>query len=94
MRQHDVTRLRGARGPVDNDTSSRLGADAPRGVTCYQAKAVALRILGEPSLAGSVFLMGGLVPWVVSGRDSGRLHGDVDFSVRAGDMPVVRAWLA
>ena len=94
MQQHDVTRLRGASGPMDNDTSSQLGADAPRGVTCYQAKAVALRILCEPSLAGSVFLMGGLVPWVVSGRDSGRLHGDVDFSVRAGDMPVVRAWLA
>lgn len=94
MQQHDVTRLRGASGPMGNDTSSHLGADAPRSVTCYQAKAVALRILGEPSLAGSVFLMGGLVPWVVSGRDSGRLHGDVDFSVRAEDMPAVRAWLA
>lgn len=94
MQQHDVTRLRDARGPMDNDTSSRLGADAPRGVTCYQAKAVALQTLGEPSLAGSVFLMGGLVPWVVSGRDSGRLHGDVDLSVRAGDMPAVRTWLA
>lgn len=38
--------------------------------------------------------MGGLVPWVVSGRDSGRLHGDVDLAVRAEDMPAVRAWLA
>lgn len=94
MQQHDGTRLRGADSSMDNDTSSQFGAGAPHGVTCSQAKAVALRILGEPSLAGSVFLMGGLVPWVVSGRDSGRLHGDVDFSVQAGDMPAVRAWLA
>ena len=34
------------------------------------------------------------MPWVASGRDSGRLHGDVDVSVRLGDMPAVRAWLA
>lgn len=51
------------------------------------AKAAALRVMG------AVFLEGGLVPWLVSGRDSGRLHGDVDFSVRLRDMPAVREWL-
>ena len=34
------------------------------------------------------------MPWVASGRDSGRPHGDADVSVRLGDMPAVRAWLA
>lgn len=59
-----------------------------------QARAVALRVLTAPGLAGRAYLQGGLVPWVASGRDSGRPHGDVDISVRLGDMPAVRSWLA
>lgn len=59
-----------------------------------RALAAALRVLTAPALTGMTYLQGGLVPWAVSGRDSGRLHGDVDVSVRMGDMPVVRAWLA
>ena len=59
-----------------------------------RARAAALRVLTAPSLAGRAYLQGGLVPWVASGRDSGRPHGDVDVSVRLGDMPAVRAWLA
>lgn len=59
-----------------------------------QARAAALRVLTAPEFAGRAFLEGGLVPWVASGRDSGRLHGDVDISVRMADMPAVRAWLA
>lgn len=57
------------------------------------AKTAALKVLRAPELAGKVFLEGGLVPWVVSGNASGRCHDDVDFSVRAEDMPAVRAWL-
>lgn len=59
-----------------------------------QARAAALRVLTAPGLAGRAHLQGGLVPWVASGRDSGRPHGDVDVSVRLGDMPAVRSWLA
>ena len=59
-----------------------------------RALAAALRVLTAPTLAGRVYLQGGLVPWAASGRDSGRPHGDVDVSVRLGDMPAVRAWLA
>ncbi|WP_139650621.1 hypothetical protein [Raoultibacter phocaeensis] len=58
------------------------------------AKAVALAVLRAPELIGTVFLEGGLVPWIISGNDSGRCHDDVDFSVRAADMPAVRSWLA
>ncbi len=57
------------------------------------ARAVAMRILAAPALQGRTFLEGGLVPWIASGRDSGRFHGDVDISVRLGDMPLVRSWL-
>lgn len=59
-----------------------------------RARAVALRVLTAPGLAGRVFLEGGLVPWVVSGCDSGRPHGDVDIAVRLSDMPAARDWLA
>ena len=58
------------------------------------ARAAAMRVLTAPGLAERTFLQGGLVPWIVSGRDSGRLHGDVDVSVRLDDMLAVRAWLA
>ena len=63
-------------------------------VSFPQARTAALRVLTAPALAGRVYLQGGLVPWAASGRDSGRPHGDVDVSVRLGDMPVVRTWLA
>ena len=41
------------------------------GVSCAAAKAAALRVLRVPELAGKVFLEGGLVPWVLGGRESG-----------------------
>lgn len=62
--------------------------------TAYaQAKAAAFRVLSAPELQGKVFLEGGLVPWVISGNDSGRKHDDTDFSVREKDLPAVREWL-
>lgn len=70
------------------------GGGAWGGVPFGQARAAALRVLTAPGLAGIAYLQGGLVPWVASGRESGRLHDDVDVSVRLGDMPAVRAWLA
>lgn len=63
-------------------------------VSFPQARTAALRVLTAPALAGRVYLQGGLVPRAASGRDSRRPHGDVDVSVRLGDMPVVRTWLA
>lgn len=85
-----------ARGGANGD--ARGGANDGAGAACdgvpfERARAVALRVLTAPALAGRVFLEGGLVPWVVSGHDSGRPHGDVDVAVRLDDMPAVRAWL-
>lgn len=57
------------------------------------ARAAAVRVMTGEAVRKAVYLEGGLVPWLVSGRNSGRLHGDVDFSVRLDDMPAVRGWL-
>lgn len=75
--------------PLDGHDENARG-----GVPFERARAAALRVLTAPGLAGRAYLEGGLVPWVASGRDSGRLHGDVDVSVRLDDMPAVRTWLA
>lgn len=62
-------------------------------VSYNQAKETALRVMSAPELTDKVFLEGGLVPWIITGNNSGRQHGDVDFSVRLADMSTVRAWL-
>lgn len=58
---------------------SNCSASQAEGFSFALVKAAALRVMSAMSLKGVVFLEGGLVPWVVSGRDSGRRHGDVDF---------------
>lgn len=60
--------------------------------TFDQAKRVALLVACDPELNGIVYLAGGLVPWLLVGEDSGRLHGDVDVAVEKGDLECVRAW--
>lgn len=47
----------------------------------------------HPKLKGKIFLAGGLVPWVLSGEDSHRLHSDIDFVVPLLDMETVRTFL-
>lgn len=64
------------------------------GVPFSAARAAAVLVMTAEAVRKAVFLEGGLIPWLVSGRDSGRLHGDVDFSVRIDDMPAVRGWLS
>lgn len=47
----------------------------------------------HPKLKGKIFLAGGLVPWVISGEDSHRLHSDIDFVVPLSEMETVRTFL-
>lgn len=84
----------GREGRALNTIVSNQPESAAKGAAFASARAAALRIMGADALRGAVFLEGGLAPWLASGRDSGRLHGDVDFSVRLRDMPAVREWLA
>lgn len=84
----------GREGRALNTIVSNQPESAAKGAAFASARAAALRVMGADALRGAVFLEGGLAPWLASGRDSGRLHGDVDFSVRLRDMPAVREWLA
>ena len=69
-------------------------SNQPESAAFASARAAALRVMGADALRDAVFLEGGLAPWLASDRDLGRLHSDVDFSVRLRDMPAVREWLA
>lgn len=78
---------------AQDDDAAFCGGEGVPGVPFAIAREAALRVVRAPELRDVVYLEGGLVPWLISGRDSGRRHGDVDFSVRIGDMPAVRSWL-
>ena len=56
-------------------------------------KNLIVRMSAIPSLQGKFFVAGGTVPYILSGRDSGRFHGDIDILVRKEDMPVIREFL-
>ena len=60
---------------------------------CDFVKEKALAFGLHPKLKGRIFLAGGLVPWVISGEDSNRLHSDIDFVVPLSEMETIRAFL-
>ncbi len=60
---------------------------------CDFVKEKALALGLHPKLKGKLFLAGGLVPWVISGEDSHRLHSDIDFVVPLSEMETIRAFL-
>ncbi len=41
-------------------------------------------------LRGKLFVSGGIVPWIVSEKDSQRMHGDIDLICKQEDMELVR----
>nr|WP_294583666.1 hypothetical protein [uncultured Anaerotignum sp.] len=60
---------------------------------CNLVKEKALVFGLHPKLKDKIFLAGGLVPWVISGENSNRLHSDIDFVVPLSEMEAVRAFL-
>ena len=54
---------------------------------------IALTLLAQPALSGILYLAGGALPWILSGEDSQRDHGDLDFVVEGRDLPAVRRYL-
>lgn len=60
---------------------------------CDFVKEKALTFGLHPKLKDKIFLAGGLVPWVISGEDSNRLHSDIDFVVPLSEMETIRAFL-
>ena len=45
-------------------------------------KNLIVKMSAIPSLSGKFFVAGGTVPYLLSGRDSGRCHGDIDILVK------------
>ena len=60
---------------------------------CDFVKEKALTFGLHPKLKDKIFLAGGLVPLVISGEDSNRLHSDIDFVVPLSEMETVRTFL-
>lgn len=60
---------------------------------CDFVKEKALTFGLHPKLKDKIFLAGGLLPWVISGEDSNRLHSDIDFVVPLSEMETIRAFL-
>lgn len=42
------------------------------------------------ALQGRFYVAGGMVPWLIAARDSGRMHGDIDLVVAQSDMTYFR----
>lgn len=61
--------------------------------TCEAVRQLVRRLMDEPLLRGKIYVAGGIVPWLLSGRDSGRTHGDVDLVVNVEQMDAVRDFL-
>lgn len=51
---------------------------------------VIARLQGNSALQSRFYVAGGMVPWLLAGRDSKRLHGDLDLVVERQDMSVFR----
>lgn len=51
-------------------------------------------LLGDPGLRRQLYVAGGILPWLLLGEDSGRLHGDADLLARLEEMSAVREALA
>lgn len=61
--------------------------------SCEMVKKTVYMLMGEEALQGKIWVAGGIVPWLLSGADSGRLHGDLDVVVQMEHMPFIRAYL-
>lgn len=61
--------------------------------TCGEVTRVVKSLMAATELEGNLYVVGGIVPWLLSGVDSGRLHSDLDLVVPLAKMSQVRAYL-
>ena len=62
----------------------------PLGHGYEEIREVLRKILSIEELRGKLIISGGIVPWIVSNTDSGRLHSDIDIICKQEDMGIVR----
>ncbi len=58
-----------------------------------KVKGIVLELCADRELRGKLIIAGGTVPYLVSGRESGRVHSDIDVVVEQRDMEAVRTYL-
>lgn len=63
------------------------------GFTCEAIKSVVQQLMSMDALKGKIYVAGGIVPYLYTGRDSGRMHSDIDIVAASADMPVIRYYL-
>ena len=54
--------------------------------SCKEVKEVVRLLMGEQKVKDKIYVAGGIAPWILSGNDSGRKHGDIDIVVEKDDM--------
>lgn len=62
-------------------------------VTTATIRELVVHLMATSIHIGPLAVAGGTVPWLISGRDAGRLHSDLDLVAPASAMPAVRSWL-
>lgn len=63
------------------------------GFTCEAIKSVVQQLMSVDALKGKIYVAGGIVPYLCTGRDSGRMHSDIDIVAASADMPTIRQYL-
>lgn len=56
-------------------------------------KSVVQQLMSVEALKDMIYVAGGIVPYLYTGRESGRRHSDIDIVVASADMPIIRQYL-
>jgi hypothetical protein len=62
-------------------------------VTTATIRELVMQLMANSTHTGQWAVAGGTVPWLISGRDAGRFHSDLDLVAPASAMPAIRNWL-
>ena len=62
----------------------------PNGVSYAKIREVLKKILSDKELQDKLIISGGIVPWIIADKDSGRLHSDIDIICKQEDMGLIR----
>lgn len=64
-----------------------------QGHSTQRLRTIVRHMLSATTIQSDIVVAGGVVPWLISGRDSGRLHSDIDVVVPMSAMPEFRAYV-
>lgn len=64
-----------------------------QGHSTQRLRAIVRHMLNATTIQSDIVVAGGVVPWLISGRDAGRLHTDLDVVAPMAAMPEFRAYV-